>query len=191
MLSRAGSIAAVALLAGLLTLAVACSDNNDAGEAPDPTATVLADGTGTPGPDIRQEDLTQPPDLQQFLQDSGGEVDNERIMYADLTEDGVEEAVVPVSSGGEGGDIAVFVYGYTSGILGELLLVLPEDQTLVAAVEAGVLSVSDPVYAEGDPLCCPSQLNVKTYSWDGSQLVVEDEVLEDQSATPKGSSESR
>ena len=180
--------AAVALLAGLLALAVACSDNNDAGEAPDATSTAPAEGTATPAPDIRQEDLTQQPDLQQFLQDSGGEVDNERIMYADLTEDGVEEAVVPVGSGGEGGDIAVFVYGYTSGTLSGLLQLLPEDQTLSATVEAGVLSVSDPVYAEGDPLCCPSQLKVKTYGWDGSQLAVENETLQEQS-TPKDGSE--
>ena len=188
MLGRAGSVAAVALLAGLLALAVACSDNNEAGEAPGATATAPSDGAGTPGPDIRREDLTQQPDLQQFLQDSGGEVDNERIMYADLTEDGVDDAVVPVGSGGEGGDIAVFVYGYASGILSELLQVLPEDQTLAATVEAGVLSVSDPVYAEGDPLCCPSQLKVKTYAWDGSQLAVENETFQDQS-TPKGGSE--
>lgn len=186
MLGRAGSIAALALLAGLLALAVACSDSNDAGKTPAATETAPAVATGAP--DIRQEDLTQQPDLQQFLQDSGGEVDNGRIMYADLTEDGVEEAVVPVGSGGEGGDIAVFVYGYASGALRELLQVLPEDQRLAATVEAGVLSVSDPVYAEGDPRCCPSQLKVKTYGWDGSQLALENETLQDQS-TPKDSSE--
>jgi hypothetical protein len=183
MLRRAGSLAALALLAGLLALGASCSARNDAGGAANATSTAPASATGVQ--DIRQEDLTQQPDLQQFIQDSGGFVEKARIMYADLTGDGVDEAVVPVESGGEGGDIAVFVYAYTSGGLGVLLKGLPEDQRLTAAVTAGALTISDPVFADGDPLCCPSQLKVKTYGWDGSKLSIESEALQQQSS-PKG-----
>jgi hypothetical protein len=184
MFGRAGSLA-LALLAGLLMLAVACSDDND-GTTAGATATVSTGETGTPSQDIQNEDLTAQPGLSDFLSASGGSVDPERVMYADLTNDAVDEAIVPVSSGGEGGDIAVFVYGYRSGSVTELLRALPEDQSIIAAeLRDGALVTSEPVYADGDPFCCPSQLRVKTYGWDGSALAVVDEEL-GQEPTPKG-----
>jgi hypothetical protein len=184
MFGRAGSLA-IALLAGLLMLAVACSDDNN-GTTPGTTATVSDGETGTPSQDIQDEDLTAQPGLSDFLSTAGGSVDPERIMYADLTDDAVDEAIVPVSSGGEGGDIAVFVYGYQSGSVTELLRALPEDQSAITAeLKDGALVTSEPVYADGDPFCCPSQLRVKTYGWDGSALAVDGEELEQQ-PTPKG-----
>jgi hypothetical protein len=127
-------------------------------------------GSPTPAPDIRQEDLTQQAGLQEFLSTSGGTVDPAAIIYDDLTQDGVEDAVVPVSSGGEGGNIALFVYSYQPAGLEEVLRVLPE-MSLTAGVVAGTLQVTQPVYAEGDPMCCPSQTETTTYQWDGRQLV--------------------
>ena len=185
MFGRAGALASVTLLAGLLTLAVACGDDN--GTATDATATVPTGEAGTtPSQDIQNEDITGQPGLVDYLRTSGGTVDPERVMYADLTDDAVDEAIVPVASGGEGGDIAVFVYGYQSGVVTELLRALPEDQsTIAAALEGGVLTTSQPVYADGDPFCCPSQLRVQTYGWNGSALVVADERIEQQ-PTPKG-----
>ncbi|MEX2158119.1 MAG: hypothetical protein WEB04_01830 [Dehalococcoidia bacterium] len=183
MFGRAGSLA-LALLAGLLMLAVACGDDN--GTTSGATATVSTDEAGTPSQDIRNEDLTAQPGLSDFLSTSGGSVNPERMLYADLTNDAVDEAIVPVGSGGEGGDIAVFVYGYESGGVTELLRALPEDQSTIATeLQDGALVTSEPVYADGDPFCCPSQLRVKTYGWDGSALVVDDEELE-QEPTPKG-----
>lgn len=168
---RAGFLAAFALLAGLLTLAASCGDSEDGGSGA--TATT-APASATAAPDIRQEDLTEQAELRAFLDASNGEVDPERIAYADLTEDGVEEAVVRVGSGGEGGDIGVFVYGYASEGLAVLLSVVTENQSLVAEVEDGALKVTEPVYGQGDPLCCPSQFRVTTYAWDGSALAIED-----------------
>lgn len=168
---RAGSLATLTLLAGLLSLAAACSDDDNGG--PDPTAT--ASLNGTPAPDIRQEDLTAQPELQAFLDTSNGVVDPERIEYADLTEDGVEEAIVRVGSGGEGSDIGVFVYGYTAQGLSALLQINPESGSLSAEVDGGALTVSEPAYSEGDPLCCPSALHVTTYAWDGTTIAAGDE----------------
>jgi len=171
-------LAIVAIAVG--ALAAACSDDNASGDA-QAVVTEPAAGTSTPAPDIRDEDLTQQPGLQEFLTDAGGIVEANLIVYVDLTEDGVEDAVVPVSGGGEGGDIAVFVYGYSQGGLAELLRVLPQDSVLSATIEEGALNVSEPVYAEGDPLCCPSELKKTAYGWDGSQLTVKSEVTEQQS----------
>ena len=168
---RAGYLAIFTLLAGLLTLAAACSDDDNGG--PEATSTA-ASSDGTPAPDIRQEDLTAQPDLRAFLDASNGEVDPERMEYVDLTEDGVDDAVVRVGSGGEGGDIGVFVYGYTSQGLSALLDVNPESGSLAAEVDGASLVVTEPVYGEGDPLCCPSAFRVTTYAWDGSALAIED-----------------
>jgi hypothetical protein len=159
-----------ALLAGLLSPAAACSDDDNGPEA---TATA-APADATAAPDIRQEDLTAQPNLRAFLDASNGEVDPERIEYADLTEDGVDEAVVPVGSGGEGGDIGVFVYGYTADGLSALLSVVTENQSIAAEVEGTSLKLTEPVYGEGDPLCCPSAFRLTTYAWDGSALAVEE-----------------
>lgn len=174
-----------------LTLAVAalmlaaCGNGDAGGDATatmPPVATQLPDATpatATPAPDIRQENLSTQPGLTEFIGAAGGQAATERIEYADLTGDGVAEAVVPVSSGGEGGDIGVFVYGYASGGLQELLRALPQQtQSIVATVEDGQLVTTEGVYQPGDPISFPSQLLHRYYTWDGSSLVVEREEME-------------
>lgn len=172
------------LLVAVAPLAIGC-DGGGAGDEATPTvspavtteeatATVALPMT-TPASDIRQQDLTDQPGLRDFLASAGGEVDASRITYADLTDDGVEEAVVPVSSGGEGGDIAVFVYGYVAGEPQELLRALPEKtRSIVAKVEEGQLVTTEGVYAPDDPFGFPSQVLTKTYRWDGGNLAVAD-----------------
>jgi hypothetical protein len=146
------------------------------------TATVPATpgnvASPTPETSIRQEDLADQPGLRNFLAGAGGQVDTDRIIFVDLTGNGVEEAVVPVSSGGEGGDIAVFVFGYETRGLQELLRVIPENRSLSASIVDGALTVTQPVFAAGDPLCCPSQVRKTTYGWDGNHLVAADETVE-------------
>jgi hypothetical protein len=187
-------VAALPVLVGLAALAAACGGggaNGTAtpsasppatGDARTATVTVAATpgdvASPTPAPDIRQEDLPEQLGLQDFLAGAGGEVDADRITYGDLTSNGVEEAVVSVSSGGEGGDIAVFVYGYGAGGLEELLRVIPENRSLSASVVDGALTVTEPVFAAGDPLCCPSEIRTTTYGWDGSNLTVTHQTTE-------------
>ena len=160
------SLAAVAFGMG-------CKANDNGGSATatqvlQPTATEPA---ATAGPDIRQQDLTQQAGLHAFLTSSGGTANRDSIIYADVTGDHVDDAVVPVSSGGEGGNIALFVYGYQPSGIEELLHYVP-DTRLQASVEGGRLTITEPVSAPGDPLCCPSELKQTTYSWDGAKLVV-------------------
>ena len=59
----------------------------------EPVEAVVATATpavATPAPDIRDEDLTSQPGLQEFLASSGGEVLPSDTLYADFTEDRVE-----------------------------------------------------------------------------------------------------
>lgn len=175
MLGRALNPCVPFVLVAALALVSAC----DGGEA---TPTATEEGTATPemptataAPDIRQQDLTAQPGLQSFLADAGGEVISSAIIYVDLTDDGSEDAVVPVSSGGTAGDIAVFVFGYGPGGLDELLRVLPENDSLRAEISDSAMTVIEPVFGPDDPLCCPAELRTTTYRWDGSQLVVADQ----------------
>ena len=146
-------------------------------EATDATATPAVP---TPAPEIQDEDLTSQPGLQEFLASFGGEVLPSDTIYADFTEDGVEEAVVHVSSGGTLGNIAVFVFGYGPGGLQELLREIPPEEALNghirATVEAGQLVVTWAIYGPDDPNCCPSGgLRSRYYRWDGQELVIEQE----------------
>lgn len=169
------------LLLALLALTAACGDDSGDGDSPTPTTEestepMATSPAGTATSDIRTVDFTTQPGMQSFLATNGGEVDTTRIIYVDLTSDGLEDAVVPVSSGGEGGDIAVFVYGSDGSGVVELLKVEPQVSTSVNAIVVGdTLQVNEPVYSADDPMCCPSQVKTTTYAWDGSQLAVSNE----------------
>lgn len=177
-----GVIFAVTLLS--VSLALAAGGCGGKGGKPGATATRTIEATieatattpaetATPAPDIRREDFSRVPAMSSFLATSGGRVDPAAIIYADVTEDGVDDAVVPVSSGGEGGDIALFVFGYEAEGLTELLRVVPAMPPIKASVVEGKLQVDEPTFAPGDPMCCPSELTRTTYRWDGRQLVID------------------
>ena len=184
-----GATFAVSLL--LLSLALAGAGCRSGGGKTGATATstlratvpavtstpIASAGTATPAPDIRREDLSALPQVVDFTA-SGGQVDTAGVTYADLTEDGVDDAVIPISSGGEGGDIAVFVFGYGPGGLRQLLRVIPESASLKDNIVDGKLTITEPVSAPNDPLCCPSELRVTTYAWNGEELVVESQRTE-------------
>jgi hypothetical protein len=174
----------------LVALALAGGCGGDSGDTPTATGTPEVAATATaPAPDIREQDFAQLPAVSDFIATAGGEVAPNLITYVDLTEDGVDDAVVPISSGGEGGEIAVFVFGYGPSGLKELLRVIPEngfkDNIVVPQsgsvkdnIVDGKLTITEPVFAPGDPMCCPSQLRVTTYGWNGSELVIEDQRTE-------------
>jgi hypothetical protein len=175
MMGRLRSFTVSLLLIALAALAAGCNG----GDTPSPSPTATPEETATPTPtetpvpDIRDEDLSQHPALQDLLA-AGGEVDASRIIYVDLTEDGVDDAIVPISSGGTGGDLVVVVLGYGPDGLGELLRALPQEaRSIRATVEDGQLVTTEGVYGPDDPFCCPSQVLTTTYRWDGSALVVE------------------
>lgn len=138
----------------------------------EPTETVVA------SPDIEAVDFSQVPAVEDLVAESGGRLLPQEIVFADLTGDGADEAVVPISSGGSGGNVAYAVFGYRGGDLEELLVVRPEAGRVTVSVEDGALVETQPVYAPEDPLCCPSELRHAYYRWDGSELVVDHETME-------------
>ena len=95
----------------------------------------------------------------------GGFVDP-TILFADLTGDGKEDAVVLVDSGGSAGRVALYVF--SSGT-GKDLQVVYRNQRLyraAAAVNSGPsLAYTVPLYNTGDELCCPSAYRETTLKW--------------------------
>ena len=132
--------------------------------SPEPTA-----GTYT---DIQDVDFYEVPQVVDLLS-SGGEIVPETIIYADLTGDGQDEAVVPVASGGTAGDIGFAVFTLRNGAPEELLA--KAEGRVALDVEEGRLVETQPIYGPDDPNCCPSQLRKIYYRWDGNALVPERE----------------
>ena len=170
------------VVVALSMLALAgCNGDSDGG---DPTATAppteQAEETADPGdgPNIRSEDLTEQLELNAFLVFTGGVVDASRNQYADLTGSGADEAIVSVSSGGEGGDFAIFVFGYDAdGEIDELLRAITAATSMVATIEDGQLKITEGVFAPGD-IGVPTQLLHRYYAWNGTVFVIEREEQE-------------
>ncbi len=135
--------------------------------------------TPVAGSPIFDADFSEAPEIAEFLSAAGGEIVDNAIVFADLTGDGAEEAVVPISSGGTAGDIAYFVYTIAGGDLTLLKDVTPETGRVQVEVNAeGQLVERQPVYGPDDPECCPGQVRVRTYEWDGSDFaLVSDETV--------------
>ena len=169
----------------LVALAAGCGEGGTDGGGSSASSTPTAEAmtatatpaVPTPAPEIRDEDLASQPGVQEFLASFGGEGLPSDTMYADFTEDGIEEAVVHVSSGGTLGNLAVFVFGYGPGGLQELLREIPESSRsgIRADITNGQLVTTEGVFGPDDPLCCPSQLRQRYYRWDGQELVIERE----------------
>jgi hypothetical protein len=105
---------------------------------------------------------------------NGGEIDPAAIIFVDLTGDNAEDAIVPVSSGGTLGNLAIFVYSADAYGPALLLQVEPEgDGGIVADVQEGQLFIDEASFAPNDPECCPSQITRRYYVWDGDELVVD------------------
>lgn len=90
------------------------------------------------------------------------------VIYADLTGDGEDEAIVPISSEGTAGIIGVYVYTMHGGQ--PLRLLTLREAQLSVSVDGGLLVAAAPAYAPGDPRCCPSHLRRTTYRWTGIAL---------------------
>ena len=180
LLLRSGWALGLLLLGAALVLAACGKQEEEEPEVtPSPpleqTATVE---TVTPSPEIQDVDFSQVPAVEDLLAASGSRLAPDQIIFADLTGDGVDEAVVPISTGGSAGNFAYAVFGYQGGELEELLVAKPEAGRVTVSVEDGVLVDTEPVYAPEDPLCCPSQLRHRYYRWDGGELVVDHEITE-------------
>ena len=175
------------MLLGVFALAaVALLSACGAGDEGEPTPTVARPtATAAPSVDVREVDFSEVSEVRDALEESGGELVEEDIQYVDLTGDSLEEAIVPLFSGGTAGNIALWVYGYVGEDL-EALLAQPDSYKIVARVEDGMLVLVDPVYGPDDPNCCPSQLRNRYYEWDGGELaLVEEEIVDNPDVAPK------
>jgi len=174
---------AAAVLAAL-TL-VACGDCHEKAETRTPSATAQPTSSPAP-PDIREIDLSQQPAVKALLQHLGGEVVANDILYADLTGDGREEAIVPISSGGTAGNLAFIVLGYRGGELDTLLSEVPAESSVQVELEDHQLVELLPVYSPGDTPGFPSRIKKVHYIWkDGALVVGQEEVVENPNAPPK------
>lgn len=111
----------------------------------------------------------------------GGQITPERITYADLTGDRVDDAVVIVESGGTAGDLGAAVFSAVAGqpkLLGYIDRAGKVEVRLSGPV-AGVIAVTQGSYAPSDPQCCPSKLREQILQWkDGKFEVITDQVID-------------
>ena len=170
------------LFALLLLFAVACG-NGGAGDSSNEPKTP-DDSQAIRAVEFEQNDAVE--DLIGQL--NFGEVDDRAIVYADLTGDLREEAIVPVTSQGTQGNVGYLIFTLESD-QPEIILTRTVDRSsasgLQMSVEAGVLLETRGEYGPDDPFCCPSQLRETTFRWDGSALQVHNEVLVQQDPGPK------
>ena len=170
------------LIVSLLFLTVACGGGGK--DVVDRTPTAPPDAAAIRGFDFGQNDQTQ----AMISQLGSGGVEPQAILYADLTGDQREEAIVPVTSQGTLGNVGYLVFTMDSG-KPKVILTRTIDRTsasgLQMSIQDGALVETRGVYGSDDPLCCPSQLRVTTFQWDGSQLQVEKEELQQQDPGPK------
>ncbi len=173
----------VYLFASLLVLSIACGNGGDA----EGTPRELEQPEDARA--IRAIDFEQVDALQELVAQLGtGAIETAAILFADLTGDQREEAIVPVTSQGTLGNIGYVILRLEAGGP-EAILTRTVDRTaasgLQMSLEDGALLETRGVYGPEDPFCCPSQLRQTTFQWDGTLLQVRDEVLVQQEPGPK------
>jgi hypothetical protein len=170
-------VVVVVLGIAVCAFATACDgggDDDDATATQPPGATEPASSPTTPPEGIRALDLQSSEPVQDLIDVTGGLYVQDNVLYADLTEDGEEEAVVPLSSGGTLGDVGFLVLTLDAGAIEPLLTVTPEiGEGIAVSLSGGQLTAVEPVRGPDDPECCPSSLRTTIYAWDGDELAVE------------------
>jgi hypothetical protein len=160
----------------ILTIAfsIACGSGED-GAGVEPTE-------APPPPDaeaIRQVDFRRDRDVLAILgRLNGGSLDAAATLYADVTGDRREEAVLPITSGGTQGNLAYLVFTMREGVPALVLIRTAGTSSaggIRLSVEDGELVETAAVYDDEDPLCCPSELRRTIFRWDGKQLQVQKE----------------
>lgn len=171
-------------MAALILLSVGvgfagCSGGGSSGKTASPLATTRATSASAPSgvspvPDaIRRLELSGIADVESLKRSAGaGEIERDLVLYADLTGDAVEEAVVPISTGGTQGVIAFIVLTPAGGTTRTLLTQEPRPGGGIRLeIAGGKLQETRAVPGPDDPECCPSILRVTTYDWNGSALI--------------------
>lgn len=88
------------------------------------------------------------------------------VLYADLTGNTNEEAVVAIPSGGTGGAFKTLVFAIQKGDV--VLLDIIDGYKMNPSINKDMeLVIQTPHYEEGDANCCPTAFDITTYHWDG------------------------
>ncbi|TAK75590.1 MAG: hypothetical protein EPO16_08640 [Dehalococcoidia bacterium] len=175
---RLVAFAAIAVAAAMF--AAACRSEkavvSQASPLPVPAGTSATPG-GVSAGGVREVDWGSAAVLDEVRRHfNGGEVEPKRVAYADLTGDGVEEALVVVESGGTAGDLGAAVYRAAAGRVavlawidraGHIELRLPN-----VGPNSAFIAVEQGIYAPGDANCCPSRIRETALRWDGSAFVI-------------------
>ena len=173
MLPRIGLAYLVSIL--LAFAALACGSGGDDAPPPDPTEPPTPDDATA----IRHVDLALEPLVQTAMRQlGGGEIVKADILYADLTGDLREDAVVPISSGGTLGNLGYVAVTLRNAVPTLILTRGAERGSgsgIQMKIEDGRLVEMVGQYGPGDPLCCPTALRRTEFRWDGTMLQVERE----------------
>ena len=173
------------LLVGIVALALV------AGCTPRPRGITVSTSTATPSPaatsapatSARSIDFKDPkvvgPIIDHF---KGGQITPERIAYADLNGDKVDDAFVVVESGGTAGDLGAAIFAATEDGKPKLLGYIDRAgkvEVRLGGPVTGVIVATSAVPAPADPQCCPSKLREVILQWDGRQFaVITDQVID-------------
>jgi hypothetical protein len=104
--------------------------------------------------------------VKKLLQSNAGFIDP-ASQYGDLTGDGKPDAAVRVDTGGAAGAIALYVFTADGSDAGKLRIVYRNQQRyrVTAKITGSTLVLSEPVWAKGDDVCCPTKLREQDYVW--------------------------
>jgi hypothetical protein len=174
-----------------IALAVGVGCNDDASETPSPTSQPTRNLTAvwtpppveTPAIDIREVDLESLAEVQAVLNppppDEGypepvpGVFSQEDVIYADVTNDDHDDAVVPIFNDAAQG-MGFFLVSLNGTEPQVLLQEFPADAAgLRVVVEGEKIVMLQPVPGTDDPECCPSMIRRTVYAWNGNAIAVE------------------
>lgn len=99
-----------------------------------------------------------------------GAPDLDNIVYVDVDKDGLEEAAIPLISGGTAGNIGFLLYRYAQPA--PRLVGFQEGYKQSLKAVDGKLVATNAVYSGWEPNCCPSGYSTITYSLTGDKLQV-------------------
>jgi len=92
------------------------------------------------------------------------------IVYVDMDGDGIEEAAIPLNSGGTAGNLGFLVYHQANPQ--PRLVAWEGGYKLFLLLEQGKLVVGNALYAGWEGNCCPSGTSYTTYTLKGDKLSV-------------------
>jgi hypothetical protein len=109
------------------------------------------------------------------LLESGAGFVSARPLFADLTQDGKQDAVALVVTPGVAGAVAAYVLSADGSAGNELKVVYRTQRQyrLRATVADGVLTLISPTWRRGDDACCPSRLVERDYAWNRTLRIMQ------------------